>query len=102
MFEVGKKYSNCHDMNYHYDCLYVGISETFLRSVSNGKEFLVANSTYNRYVEFKELRKFVQYVNVDEVGSPMIYDTRIEADLFKYADRIACIRVELTEGQFDD
>ena len=48
--------------------------------------------------------KHVMYVNIYP-GSPAICAgnaTRKDADLFAGATRIACVRVEFTEGQYDD
>ena len=47
--------------------------------------------------------KRVMYVNIYRELVPFAYMSREHADQDKYIkDRIACIRVEYTEGQFDD
>lgn len=42
------------------------------------------------------------YVNVDEDGFRGSYNTREHADSLANPDRIARVRVQYTEGQFDD
>ena len=44
----------------------------------------------------------VMWVNVDADGHVRALTTRQEANLLAYGDRIACIRVEYHEGQYDE
>lgn len=46
--------------------------------------------------------KIVRYLNFYGPEHCFMYDTRPEADEHSSPNRIACIRVEFTEGQFDD
>ena len=51
-------------------------------------------------VEVKE--KKVSYLNLHSNGSGIVYPSREQADQYNSCTRIACIRVEYEEGQFDE
>ena len=104
MFEVGKKYKRGASPNLGsiFEPLFVGTERTFIR-YADGVEITIDNAYYGQYIEHKEPRKFVKYINVYEDGYiGCSTDARIEADSCAGRGRIACIRVEATEGQFDD
>lgn len=61
------------------------------------------SNTYNIKEEWKEPKSGVAYVNIFDDGIGGTFNTRREADGTSVKeDRIACIRIEWKEGQFDD
>ena len=55
-----------------------------------------------RYDIIPAPRKHTRYLNVYSNGTAVVHGCRQEADEVAGFDRVACIRVEYTEGQFDD
>lgn len=49
-----------------------------------------------------EPKRGVGYLNIYNSLISRLHETRQEADRFADKERLACIRVEWTEGQFDD
>lgn len=98
MFEVGKKYRHKYNLDDVCEVLFVGKERTFVRY--NDGETTIDREHHDQYIEHKEPRKFVRYINMyDDYHG---FETREQADIYDAASRIGCIRVELTEGQFDD
>ena len=61
------------------------------------------NSKYDLIEEWKEPKSGVAYINVyPECVDASAYKDRAETNKHKDNDRIACVRVEWKEGQFDD
>lgn len=95
-----------------YPCLigpYVGYVETETNLIYNwlgdGAASMGAssNNKYDLIEEWKEPKSGVAYVNVyPECVDVSAYKDRAEANKHKDNDRIACVRVEWKEGQFDD
>lgn len=86
---------------------YIGEADTPSSFTTEGKFFRAGKSDYDlRNVAPKPVEREV-YVNVNTVGSrPMSiggnYDSRAEADSSASPYRVACIKITLVEGQFDD
>lgn len=70
---------------------------------SNGESYLSVNGTGNLDLISEIKPKRVVWLNVypDDNGG-FYYDSRAEADDLASPDRIACLRVEFEEGQFDE
>ena len=47
-------------------------------------------------------KKHVRWVNCYSYDTFYVYSSREEADRWSEPSRVACIRIEYTEGQFDD
>lgn len=47
-------------------------------------------------------KKHVRWVNFDADGTSCVFASKEDADDNAYYDRIACIRVEYNDGQFDE
>jgi len=88
---------------------YVGYVETETNLIYNwlgdGAASMRAssNNKYDLIEEWKEPKSGVKYFNVyPECVDVSAYKDRAEANKHKDNDRIACVRVEWKEGQFDD
>jgi hypothetical protein len=73
----------------------------------NGGEWLdrltnIPPSADVAYRRKPEPRSGAAYVNVYPEGSAYIYSSRAESDSKASGDRIACVRMAWTEGQFDE
>lgn len=100
MFEVGKKYYHKLAPKHVCEVLFVGKQISFV-CFENDDEQSICNENYCFFVEHKEPRKFVRYMNVYEDSVSPHHD-RDAANKSAASDRLACVRIELTEGHFDD
>jgi hypothetical protein len=69
---------------------------------SNGAVYTGETSDLDLVSEYKEPVKIVRYFNVYADGLFFDYPTREHADGRANDERIACKRVEFTEGEFDE
>lgn len=101
MFEIGKKYKNVNRSEaIPLTCVWSDGDVSCMKS-DLGVTLRYA-AEFKQYEEYKEPIKHVRYFNVyrDSIGSGFI--TRNGADQNQNPGRIGCVRVEFTEGQYDD
>lgn len=60
---------------------------------------IAGNDFWHVIEEWKESRRIVGWLNLDEDGCHSFYDSREEADEDKSSDRIACVKIDVTEGE---
>lgn len=94
----------CTDMKGHYPILVLvekgGVESTGLRTLEGR---IYDNSFGDRDIINVPPRKMVHYLNVYRGGLALgIHPNREKADLSAAPGRVACVRVEHTEGQYDD
>lgn len=100
MFEVGKKYQSNKE-SLPLECVWTNGLVACM--VSNVGVTLRYKEDFRRYTEYKEPIKHVRYFNVyrDHVSNVQL-NSREMADNSAVSGRIGCVRVEFTEGQYDD
>lgn len=99
MFEVGKKYKASNTGNI-VNCLGVGKTTALLEH--NGREWASSQDHWYIYSEYKEPIKHVRYYNMYPKDISADHATRKAADEEASDKRIGCIRVEFTEGTYDE
>jgi hypothetical protein len=79
---------------------YAGDSKNLVERYPDGRCY--CDGTYSPFDIVNVPEKIVGYMNIyrHSIGSFNI--SRKEADLIAHTDRLACICIEYTEGQFDD
>ena len=106
MFEVGKKYRNpkLDTLAAAMECVAVGEGQACLKN-PEGQFTIRYDSDFKDYQEYKEPVKHARYFNVyKDIRRPEMrsYLTRQAADCGAGTARIGCVRVEFTEGTYDD
>lgn len=108
MFQVGKKYK--HLKGDIVEVLFVGEYVAFVKIIDSltetiGTETTINKGRFNLYKDFKEPKKIVRYININDDGSiSELFTTRYYANSVKSTLTVACKRVEIeyTEGEFDN
>jgi hypothetical protein len=100
MFEVGKTYKS-NFTGHKFVCHAVRGNAAWLGN-SNGHFTTGYPRDYPYFTEYKEPVKHIRYLNIYSDGESVGHPNRLEADNYARTNRLARIRVELTEGQFDD
>lgn len=77
----------------------VGEHKALCRDI-DGREFSVDIALMVSEWNYPPKPKIVGYINV--YPHSVMHDTRSSADKYAGANRIACVRVEFEEGQFDE
>lgn len=103
--EIGKKYYRkgyseagiliLHGFNVHGDAIV---------ERPDGNIYKIQPHDFSQWDEYVEPRKGVGYVNVYDDGIGLVYSTRFDAIVSQSESRklLARVKVEWTEGQFDD
>lgn len=98
-FEVGKKYR--HNGGQIATCVGKGSTGLPIFEVKPGvKSFFVPTIAEN-WEEYHEPKTGVTYVNIYLKARVAGYPTRDLANQYGTSDRIACVKVNWVEGQFD-
>lgn len=101
MFEVGKKYHRLHTPNQPtYTCLWVEGSFAVLKG--DGCPFISTEKRFKYFKEYVEPKKLTRYINLYPSGFNASHSSRALADEYAHSSRIACKRIEVTEGEYDE
>ena len=92
------------------EVLFVGEYVAFVKIIDSltetiGTETTINKGRFNLYKDFKEPKKIVRYININDDGSiSELFTTRYYANSVKSTLTVACKRVEIeyTEGEFDN
>lgn len=103
-FEVGKKYKSNYTQKV-FECVYAGKQHVIL--TYKGDEYAFFQDEFSSVTEYKEPIRVVRYFNlyptaVQSEKGIFGYENRVAADNAASNSRIACKRVEFTEGEFDE
>lgn len=106
MFEAGKKYVPAdHRQEREFTCVWASDTWATLTYIFREKPsaFSLPQTDFCVYKEYVEPRKGVGYFNAYDNALSGPYATRSLADRAKSSriDRLACVKVEWAEGQFD-
>jgi hypothetical protein len=103
-FEVGKKYrfNTTKDKGYNTTVLWADEKNALVEHDSGGRYIFDQITADPRWKEYKEPVVRVCYINMYESGYSPSYHTREEANFFANPARIACQKITLTEGTWDD
>lgn len=104
MFEVGKKYIHGTLVGAQpFECVWANHESACMVGTETGHATIRDATDYSRYTEYKEPIKIVRYFNVYPEAVGGVLPSRKEADqLADLPNRIGCVRVEFTEGTYDD
>ena len=105
-FVIGNRYLGPVSKTIH-TCIGIDLNGgPILQSEARGYMCFPSKNDLDQWVEYKELKTLTEYVNIYHYADKILqlsgYASRKEADARAKKDRIGCIKVTYTEGQFDE